>query len=387
MDVPKTDTLIKVAVVVGTRPEAIKMAPVILALTQSPIFSPVLIATGQHGEMLIQALGMFGLTPDHNLHVMQPGQSLANLTARLISGTSDLLEKVGADAVLVHGDTTTAFASSVAAFYLGIPVGHVEAGLRTRNIRGPFPEEFNRQSIARLATWNFAPTDDARSNLVAEMVEASSVHVTGNTIVDALNMVLSRLANDRELGSRVKLELSATTSVDLESAPLVLVTAHRRENLGGGIESICQAIGDLADLFPGVNFVFPVHLNPLVGELASRYLSTKKNVSLTPPLDYLQFLTLLSTSALVVSDSGGVQEEGVSLNKRILVTREETERSEGVRSGHLTLVGTNREVIVAEASAVLSQLTKSTKWPLLQNPYGDGNAAQRILKILADHGK
>lgn len=378
---------IKVAVVVGTRPEAIKMAPVILALAKDHEFVPILIATGQHGEMLSQALDLFNLTPDHNLQVMQPGQSLAELTAKIVAGVSSLLDELKPDVVLVHGDTTTAFASSLAAFYLGVPVGHVEAGLRTRNILGPFPEEFNRQAIARLATWNFAPTSNASANLVAEMVAPESIHVTGNTIVDALNMVIQQLNNDGELGGQVKRELLDILKLDYEARPLVLVTAHRRENLGGGIESICEAVADLSELFPGVNFVFPVHLNPVVRELAEKHLSGKENVTLTRPLNYLEFLTLLSRCSLAISDSGGVQEEGVSLNKRILVTREETERAEGVKSGHLTLVGANRKVIVEEASSVLTAFERSEPFSGLENPYGDGSAAARILGVLAAHGK
>lgn len=378
---------IKVAVVVGTRPEAIKMAPVILALAKDHEFVPILIATGQHGEMLSQALDLFNLTPDHNLQVMQPGQSLAELTAKIVAGVSSLLDELKPDVVLVHGDTTTAFASSLAAFYLGVPVGHVEAGLRTRNILGPFPEEFNRQAIARLATWNFAPTSNASANLVAEMVAPESIHVTGNTIVDALNMVIQQLNNDAELGGQVKRELLDILKLDYEARPLVLVTAHRRENLGGGIESICEAVADLSELFPGVNFVFPVHLNPVVRELAEKHLSGKENVTLTRPLNYLEFLTLLSRCSLAISDSGGVQEEGVSLNKRILVTREETERAEGVKSGHLTLVGANRKVIVEEASSVLTAFERSEPFSGLENPYGDGSAAARILGVLAAHGK
>lgn len=386
MNVTKSAPL-RVAVVVGTRPEAIKMAPVMLALAKSDNFVPILIATGQHGEMLSQALELFNITPDYNLHVMQPGQSLAELTAKIVAGTSSLIDVIKPDVVLVHGDTTTAFASSLAAFYLDVPVGHVESGLRTRNILGPFPEEFNRQAIARLATWNFAPTNKARENLVAEMVAPESIHVTGNTIVDALNMVLERLNSDGELGGRVKRELLDTLKLDFDAQPLVLVTAHRRENIGGGIESICEAVSDLAELFPGVNFVFPVHLNPAVRELAEKHLSGKENVALTRPLNYLEFLTLLSNCSLAISDSGGVQEEGVSLNKRILVTREETERAEGVHSGHLTLVGANRKEIVEEASSILMALEGQETFSALENPYGDGSAAARILGVLADHGK
>ena len=363
------------------------MAPVMLALAKSDDFVPILIATGQHGEMLSQALDLFNITPDHNLHVMQPGQSLAELTAKIVAGTSSLIDVIKPDVVLVHGDTTTAFASSLAAFYLGVPVGHVESGLRTRNILGPFPEEFNRQAIARLATWNFAPTRNARANLVAEMVAPESVHVTGNTIVDALNMVLERLNSDGELGGQVKRELLDTLKLDFEAQPLVLVTAHRRENLGGGIESICEAVADLSEQFPGVNFVFPVHLNPVVRELAEKHLSGKENVALTRPLNYLEFLTLLANCSLAISDSGGGQEEGVSLNKRILVTREETERAEGVNSGHLTLVGANRKVIVEEASSILMALKAQETFSALENPYGDGSAAARILGVLLDHGK
>lgn len=363
------------------------MAPVILALAKDHEFVPILIATGQHGEMLSQALDLFNLTPDHNLQVMQPGQSLAELTAKIVAGVSSLLDELKPDVVLVHGDTTTAFASSLAAFYLGVPVGHVEAGLRTRNILGPFPEEFNRQAIARLATWNFAPTSNASANLVAELVAPESIHVTGNTIVDALNMVIQQLNNDGELGGQVKRELLDILKLDYEARPLVLVTAHRRENLGGGIESICEAVADLAELFPSVNFVFPVHLNPVVRELAEKHLSGKENVTLTRPLNYLEFLTLLSRCSLAISDSGGVQEEGVSLNKRILVTREETERAEGVKSGHLTLVGANRKVIVEEASSVLTAFERSEPFSGLENPYGDGSAAARILGVLAAHGK
>lgn len=362
------------------------MAPVILALANSDDFSPILIATGQHGEMLSQALDLFGITPDYNLGVMQPGQSLAELTTKIVAGMSNLLDELKPDVVLVHGDTTTAFASSLAAFYLGIPVGHVEAGLRTRNLLGPFPEEFNRQAIARLAMWNFAPTSKARENLVDEMVAPGSIHVTGNTIVDALNMVLEQLHSQDGLGGRVRLELLETLKLDYEAKPLVLVTAHRRENLGSGIETICEAIAELADLFPGVNFIFPVHLNPLVQKLAEKHLTSKKNVVLTRPLNYTEFLTLLSKCSLAISDSGGVQEEGVSLNKRILVTREETERAEGVQSGHLRLVGANRRAIVDQASLVLTAQAGAEMFSSLQNPYGDGCAAARILKVLADYG-
>lgn len=363
------------------------MAPVILALKADPRFSPVLISSGQHGEMLTQALSMFDLFPDFNLEVMEPGQSLAILTAKVTSRVDKVLSEIKPDIVLVHGDTTTAFASSVAAFYLGIDVGHVEAGLRTGNVNRPFPEEFNRQAISRIARWNFAPTDTARINLLAEAVKPETIHLIGNTVVDALNLVVGRMQDDHRLNALVKTSLEQLVDFDYESTQFVLITAHRRENLDGGIDHICQAIAHLAQHNPDTHFIFPVHLNPLVQEISNKYLADRANVSLTQPLNYLQFLTLLAKSVLVISDSGGIQEEGVSLNKRVLVTRHETERGEGIASGHLTLVGTDRDAIIREATKAIKDSSDPDKKDSLHNPYGDGLSSTRIIDILGNYEK
>lgn len=363
------------------------MAPVILALKADPRFSPVLISSGQHGEMLTQALSMFDLVPDFNLEVMEPGQSLSKLTAKVTSRVDKVLSEIKPDIVLVHGDTTTAFASSVAAFYLGIDVGHVEAGLRTGNVNRPFPEEFNRQAISRIARWNFAPTDTARINLLAEAVKPETIHLIGNTVVDALNLVVGKMQVDHRLNALVKTSLEQLVDFDYESTQFVLITAHRRENLDGGIDHICQAIAHLAQHNPDTHFIFPVHLNPLVQEISNKYLADRANVSLTQPLNYLQFLTLLAKSVLVISDSGGIQEEGVSLNKRVLVTRHETERGEGIASGHLTLVGTDRDAIIREATKAIKDSSDPDKKDGLHNPYGDGLSSTRIIDILGNYEK
>ena len=361
----------RVTLVFGTRPEAIKMAPVVRAFRADARFAPRVVVTGQHRQMLDAVLATFDIVPDADLNVMTPDQSLAGLTARTLTAFDAELRDHPADLVLVQGDTTAAFAAGLTAFYHRTPVGHVEAGLRTGDMKSPWPEEANRVLLTRLAALHFAPTEATRDNLLWDGVPADRIHLVGNTVVDALHLALARL-------DRAPVEVPGLPPGFLAGGgPLVLITGHRRENFGPGFEAICHAVADLARLFPAARFVYPVHLNPNVRGPVGDILRAAgaANVALLEPLGYLEFLTLFRRAAVVLSDSGGVQEEAPTLGKRVVLMRDTTERPEAVASGHVQLVGPHRERIVAAATAILN----GSAPPLLPgNPYGDGHAAAAI---------
>jgi UDP-N-acetylglucosamine 2-epimerase (non-hydrolysing) len=369
----------RIVSVVGTRPEAVKMAPVLLALARrADRFESVLVSTAQHREMLDQVLGVFGLVPEVDLGVMRPDQTLFDITERALEGTRELLDRLRPDLLLVQGDTTTVFAASLAAFYLRVPVGHVEAGLRSWDLANPFPEEANRRFTDAIATLHFAPTAGARDNLLREGVRPAQVHVTGNTVVDALQLALTRLDG---------LPVDPALKPALESgARLVAVTAHRRENHGPRLVEICLGLRRLVERFPDVAVVYPVHLNPNVQRTVREVLEGVPRVFLVPPLDYWSFVRLLAASDVILTDSGGVQEEAPSLGKPVLVLREVTERPEAVDAGLARVIGTDAEVIVAETARLLTdpaayrRMTEATV-----NPFGDGTAGRRIVQILAEH--
>lgn len=371
----------RVAVFLGTRPEAIKLASVIRALDRAPDFEPVVISTGQHREMLDQVAQLFGLTLHHDLQVMRPNQTLSELTARLLVGLDELLGRVQPALGLVQGDTTTVLAASLACFYRRIPVGHVEAGLRTGERYSPFPEELNRSLTTRLSTLHFAPTAQARDNLLAEGIDAAHIEVTGNTVIDALHAEVERQAQP-EVHALLEASLRAALGVYPPLRPLVLITGHRRENFGRGFEQICAALGELAQRFPEHDWVYPVHLNPNVLEPVRSSLGGRANVRLLPPLPYDEFVALMRACRLVLTDSGGIQEEAPSLGKPVLVMRETTERPEGVAAGTVQLVGAHREQIVAGVSRLLTDTAAYSRMALAANPYGDGRAAERILARL-----
>jgi UDP-N-acetylglucosamine 2-epimerase (non-hydrolysing) len=361
----------KILIVVGTRPEVIKMAPVYNSLRAEPKFEVQLCASGQHSNLLDTALDDFGLLPDFRLELMEHGQSLGSLTSKAILSLEKLIQGVKPQAVLVHGDTTTTLAASMAAFYLQIPVGHVEAGLRTRNMYSPFPEEFNRQAVSRLARWNFAPTSMARENLILEGIPAHSVYVTGNTVVDALQHALGRI--------------SSSTIRESFSNPYVLITFHRRENLSSGFNQILIGVLMLAQANPDVDFIFPVHPNQEVRRRVDEVLGNSKNIQVIDPLGYIPFIGLLSKCLFVISDSGGIQEESVSLGKKILVAREHTERGEALEGEFLNITGTSAEKIFEIGQRILSGAPSSSVSRVVNFTFGDGRAADRITSILANH--
>lgn len=377
---PPTKKKVRVLSVFGTRPEAIKMAPVVRTLrTTSGIESRVCV-TAQHREMLDQVLEAFEITPDYDLDLMRSGQGLFDLTARVLTGMDPVLSDVQPDLVLVHGDTTTTFAVSLAAFYQRIAVGHVEAGLRTRNKYAPFPEEMNRQLTSRLTDLHFAPTPASRANLLMDAIPPEQVFVVGNTAIDALLWMKAKLDHVPSILSPWLPDLD-------ESTRLVLITAHRRESFGEGFEAICLALKDLAGKFSDTRFVYPVHLNPNVQDPVRYHLSEIPNISLIEPLPYAPFVALMQRARIILTDSGGVQEEAPSLGKPVLVLREITERPEAVSAGTVLLVGPDRQRIVAEASILLEDSRAYSKMSRTLNPYGDGLAAERIVDvILESHG-
>lgn len=369
----------KVLVFAGTRPEAIKMAPVVMQLKKQPEkFIVHLCATGQHEEMLRHSFADFGLTPDSFLKVMSQGQNLAGLTSRLFAAIDLALEEHKPDIILVQGDTTSVLVASLCAFYRRIPVGHVEAGLRTGRMDNPFPEEMNRCATGLVASWHFAPTDLARDNLLKNNVPESSILVTGNTVVDALLYTCKQIETNPPA-------LSPRCEKLIESGlPYILVTSHRRENLGEGIHNTCKALLDLIKIRPDIAIVWPVHLNPQVRQPVMQLLQGEPNLYLEPPLPYRSFVRVMRSCKLILSDSGGIQEEGPSLGKYVLIMRETTERSEGIDAGVNKLVGTNPETIVSEVLASLQRQSQSDDINLLPNPYGDGLAAVRIADFLAN---
>lgn len=374
----------KIAVFMGTRPEAIKMAPVIAALREAPDMRPIVVSTGQHREMLQQVVDLFELAVDHDLAVMEPNQTLAALTARLITAIDGLLEGVKPDLALVQGDTTTVLAAALACFYRRIAIGHVEAGLRTGNLLAPFPEEANRSLAGRLVTLHFAPTEFGRANLLREGVSDERIAVTGNTVIDALHWEVQR-QKQSEIRSRVHESLARELGGDWDRVPYVLITGHRRENFGAGFEQICRALTILAERFADHRFIYPVHLNPNVQRPVRAMLGALGNVKLIPPKDYREFVGLMSCCRLVLTDSGGVQEEAPSLGKPVLVMRETTERPEGVEAGTVKLVGTHAPTIVEHVSRLLGDERAYRTMAEAKNPYGDGKAAGRIVERIRAH--
>ncbi len=372
---------LRVLTVFGTRPEAIKMAPVVRALADRPDrFASAVCVTAQHREMLDQVLGLFDIRPKHDLDIMTPGQDLFDVTARVLSGLKPVIEAERPDIVLVHGDTTTTMAASLAAYYMQVKVGHVEAGLRTGNRYAPFPEEINRKVADALADLHFAPTEAARDNLLREGTPAETIVVTGNTVIDALLSVAGRIDRDPRLRNRLESDFAFLDA----RKRLVLVTGHRRENFGPGFEAICRALAEIADARPDAEILYPVHLNPNVREPVNRVLGTERrsNIHLIEPVDYLPFVYLMGRSALILTDSGGIQEEAPSLGKPVLVMREVTERPEGVSAGTVKLVGADTGKIVGETMRLLSDPEAYKAMSLAHNPYGDGRAAGRIVAAL-----
>jgi len=379
---------LRVSVILGTRPEAIKLAPVILALRAHPSFQCDVCVTAQHREMLDQVLEVFDIVPDVDLKLMQPGQSLTDLTCRALQGIGQYLQEQKPSLVLVQGDTTTVFAASLASFYHNIPVGHVEAGLRTGNLKSPWPEEANRVLASRLAALHFAPTETNRRNLLREGCDPDRIFVTGNTVIDAL-----LIARDKVLVSPPEVPgLPSGLMYENVDVPIVLITGHRRENFGARLEGICLAITDLARKFPWVQFVYPVHLNPNVRSTVSKVLGSLdgtganlKNIHLIEPLSYLPFVALMQRSSVILTDSGGVQEEAPSLGKPVLVMRDTTERPEAVEAGAVKLVGHERERIFFEAARLLEDRRYYDCMSKAINPYGDGKATERILEAIQGH--
>lgn len=367
-----------ILVIFGTRPEAIKMAPVIKRLRSTPGFEVRVCVSAQHRQMLDQVLQLFAIRPDYDLDVMRPNQTLIGLTSAVLEGVGDVLERVRPDLVLVHGDTTTSFAAALACFYKKIPVGHVEAGLRTGNLLAPWPEEMNRRLAGQLASLHFAPTYAARMNLEREGASGSAIWVTGNTVIDALQDIVGRIAANASLEADLG---QGMPWLEPHSRRIVLVTGHRRENFGGGIEGICHALRRLATE-QDVQVVYPVHPNPNVMEPVHRLLDGVPNVHLIEPMEYLQFVFLMSKAYLIITDSGGVQEEAPSLGKPVLVMREITERPEAVAAGTVRMVGTDASRIFDEAKRLLTDAEVYRKMSAAHNPYGDGRASDRIASII-----
>ena len=381
----------KVMLVFGTRPEAIKMCPLVKEFQKHPTeFETIVCVTGQHREMLDQVLTIFDVKPDYDLNIMKQGQDLYDVTARVLTGMRDVFKECKPDVVLVHGDTTTSTAAALAAFYQQIPVGHVEAGLRTRNIYSPWPEEMNRQITGRIATYDFAPTPLSESNLQEEKAHGQ-IFVTGNTVIDALHMVVDKLKNDPKLAAEQEDVLRAAgydisrLSGKSVNRKLVLITGHRRENFGDGFISMVTAMKDLSEKYPEVDFVYPMHLNPNVRKPIHEVFGedlTRPNFFFIEPLQYLEFVYLMEKSSVVLTDSGGIQEEAPGLGKPVLVMRDTTERPEALKSGTVHLVGTNHDLIVNEVSTLLDDAVAYEKMSKAVNPYGDGKACLRIVRAL-----
>ncbi|EMJ9289489.1 UDP-N-acetylglucosamine 2-epimerase (non-hydrolyzing) [Klebsiella michiganensis] len=371
----------KVLTVFGTRPEAIKMAPLVHALAKDPHFEAKVCVTAQHREMLDQVLKLFSIVPEYDLNIMQPGQGLTEITCRILEGLKPVLESFKPDVVLVHGDTTTTMAASLAAFYQRIPVGHVEAGLRTGDLNSPWPEEGNRTLTGHLATYHFAPTETSRQNLLRENIADNRITVTGNTVIDALFWVRDRVLSDEALHN----ELTQRYPFLANGKKMILVTGHRRESFGRGFEQICHALAEIAANNPDVQIVYPVHLNPNVSEPVKRILGHVENVILIEPQDYLPFVWLMNRAWLILTDSGGIQEEAPSLGKPVLVMREMTERPEAVSAGTVCLVGTDSQRIVNEVTRLLQDESAYQAMSRAHNPYGDGHACHRILSALKNN--
>lgn len=383
----------KVMLVFGTRPEAIKMAPLVKEFQKQPKrVETVVCVTGQHREMLDQVLKIFDIKPDYDLNIMKQGQDLYDVTARVLTGMRDVLKEVKPDVVLVHGDTTTSTAAALAAFYQQIPVGHVEAGLRTHNIYSPWPEEMNRLLTGRLATYHFSPTPLSRNNLIKESVDDRNIIITGNTVIDALYWVVDKIKNNKELDNELE-DILSKAGYDVNrlnnGKKLVLITGHRRENFGDGFINMCTAIKDLTVKYPDLDFVYPMHLNPNVRkpihEVFGENLSGLKNMFFIEPLEYLSFVYLMEKSSIVLTDSGGIQEEAPGLGKPVLVMRDTTERPEALDAGTVKLVGTDYNKIVNEVSSLIDDKAAYEKMSKAVNPYGDGLACGRIVNALPNY--
>lgn len=391
----------KVLIVFGTRPEAIKMAPLVLAFKKrSGDFEAKVCVTGQHRQMMDQVLSLFEIVPDFDLDIMQVGQDLYDITSRVLLGMRDVLKEFIPDVILVHGDTSTSTATALAAYYQQIPVGHVEAGLRTRNIYSPWPEEINRQITGRIAAYHFAPTVTSQNNLLEEKVEKEKIFITGNTVIDALFGVLNKISVDEKLHKNIydylikagltkdKLDIWRSYEINnIGKGKLVLITGHRRENFGQGFIDICTAIKNLSETYPDVDFVYPMHLNPNVRNAISEVFGDitgleNENIHFIEPLDYLPFVYLMSIAYIVLTDSGGIQEEAPSLGKPVLVMRNTTERPEALLSGSVKLVGTDKQMIIDSVSSLINQKDIYARMSNNINPYGDGKACERIVKIL-----
>ena len=380
----------KIMLVFGTRPEAIKMAPLVKELQKYPDdFKTIVCVTGQHREMLDQVLNLFDVKPDYDLNIMKQGQDLTDVTARVLTGLRDVFKECHPDVVLVHGDTTTSTAGALAAFYAQIPVGHVEAGLRTHNIYSPWPEEMNRQITGRIATYNFSPTPLSEKNLLEEKAHGN-IYVTGNTVIDALHMVVDRLKKDELLAKKqddILIHAGYNVTRLTDCRKLVLITGHRRENFGDGFIRMVTAMKDLSEKYPEIDFVYPMHLNPNVRKPIHEVFGeelTRSNFFFIEPLQYLEFVYLMSKAAIVLTDSGGIQEEAPGLGKPVLVMRDTTERPEALASGTVHLVGTDYDKIMNEVSALLDDTVAYEAMSKAVNPYGDGQACRRIADVLAD---
>lgn len=372
----------KILVVFGTRPEAIKMAPLVIELREnSAYFETKVCVTAQHREMLDQVLRVFDIKPDFDLNIMKPGQDLYDVTSNVLLGIKNIISTYRPDFILVHGDTTTAMTSALAAYYQKIPVGHVEAGLRTGNVYSPFPEEMNRKLIGNIALYNYAPTVQSFSNLEKENVLKTSIIITGNTIIDALKIVSNKISENKMLHVKLREDI-AMSGYSVTSRPFILVTGHRRENFGQGFVQICEALKSIANLYPNFDIVYPVHLNPNVRSPVMEILSDTQNIFLIDPLEYLQFVFLMMNCYLVLTDSGGIQEEAPSLGKPVLVMRETTERPEAIAAGTARLVGANKENILRNVKELIDSEEAYTEMANAVNPYGDGKACGRIVEHL-----
>ena len=370
----------KVLTVFGTRPEAIKMAPLAIKLAEQEGIDARVCVTAQHREMLDQVLGLFEITPEYDLNIMKPGQDLTDVTTNILQGIKPILADFKPDVVLVHGDTATTFATSLAAYYQQIAVGHVEAGLRTGNIYSPWPEEANRKLTGAITTYHFAPTETSQQNLLNEAVAPENITVTGNTVIDALLDVSAKLKNDTALNK----EMAERFSFLNKDKKLILVTGHRRESFGGGFERICKALAYTAEQHPGCQIVYPVHLNPNVQEPVNRLLKGVSNITLIEPQDYLPFVYLMNQAHIILTDSGGIQEEAPSLGKPVLVMRDTTERPEAVSAGTVKLVGTDVDKITASLNQLLTDEKAYEEMSFAHNPYGDGKACERIIEVLRE---
>ena len=370
----------KVLTVFGTRPEAIKMAPLAIKLAQQEGIDARVCVTAQHREMLDQVLGLFEIKPEYDLNIMKPGQDLTDVTTNILQGIKPILAEFKPDVVLVHGDTATTFATSLASYYQQIPVGHVEAGLRTGNIYSPWPEEANRKLTGAITTFHFAPTETSQQNLLNEAVAQENITVTGNTVIDALLDVIAKLKNDTALNSEMEERFSFLN----KDKKLILVTGHRRESFGGGFERICKALAYTAEQHPSCQIVYPVHLNPNVQEPVNRLLKGVPNITLIEPQDYLPFVYLMNQAHIILTDSGGIQEEAPSLGKPVLVMRDTTERPEAVSAGTVKLVGTDVDKITTSLNRLLTDEKAYEEMSFAHNPYGDGKACERIIEVLRE---